>query len=145
MQVISRLFALLMVMTVAGTCSKNVMPAGDAASDVTTSDVTTSKDLGPTIGDVPPDTALTPPSGVTFPDAPQMSCGGDAGDCQFPPSVCADPSCDGGQCLGYGWVVYYDTPTCVSGQCAFTKRYFQCSFNYEMCVGGGCRFNGTIP
>jgi hypothetical protein len=139
MQVISRLFALLMVMTVAGTCSKNVMPGGDAASDVTTS-----KDLGPTNGDVPPDTALTPPSGVTFPDPPQMSCGGDAGDCQFPPSACADPSCDGGQCQGFEWVVYYDTPTCVSGQCAFTKRYFHCSFN-TACYGGGCRFNGTVP
>ena len=139
MQAMSKRFALLLVMAVAGACSKNVAPAGDAASDVTTA-----KDLDATNGDVPPDTALTPPPGITFPDAPRMSCAGDAPDCQFPPSACADPSCDGGQCPGAEWVVYYDSPTCASGQCAFIKRYFRCTFN-SACVGGGCRFNGTIP
>ena len=140
MRVIASLFALLTVMATGITCSKNVMPVGDAASDGTTP-----TDLGASNGDAPPDAALTPPSGVVFPDAPEMSCGGDAGDCELPPSACAEPSCDdAGQCPDLGWVVFYDAPTCVSGQCQFTRRYFKCSLD-TFCAGGGCRFNGTLP
>jgi hypothetical protein len=72
-----------------------------------------------------------------------MSCGGDAGDCQFPPSACGTLDCDAGSCTGASWVVYYDAPTCASGQCVFTKRYFQCSVS-TFCSLGGCRFNGTL-
>jgi hypothetical protein len=137
MRVTSRLFPVLAIMTLGSACSKNALSAGDAATDASTSN-----DLGSTNADVPPDAALTPPSGVTFPDAPQMSCAS-AGDCEFPPSACGRPDCDG-QCLAVEWVVYYDNPTCTSGQCVFTKRYFQCSGGMA-CAMGGCFFNVTIP
>ena len=42
--------------------------------------------------------AVIPPDNVMFPAAPELACGGDAGDCALPPSACADPSCDGGTC-----------------------------------------------
>lgn len=88
------------------------------------------------------DVAVVPPGSVLFPDAPDVACGGDAGECPLPPSACADPSCDGGACPGTQWVVYYDNPMCVSGQCVYTNRYFECSVS-TTCSGGGCRFNGT--
>jgi hypothetical protein len=140
MRVTSTLFALLMVTILGSTCSRSAS-TGDAATDVSASkDLGTSTDVGHA-PEVPAGTVLTPPAGITFPDAPPMSCGG-AADCQFPASACANLGCDGGACDPQAWVVYYDDPTCVNGQCAFTKRYFQCG-NSTACIGGGCRFNGT--
>jgi hypothetical protein len=139
MRATSTLLMLFTIMILGSTCSKSAA-TGDAATDVATS-----KDLGADVGqgpEVPAGTVLTPPARITFPDAPAMSCGGDAGDCQFPPSACANVGCDGGTCDFQEWVVYYDAPTCVSGRCVFTKRYFQCG-NSTACSGGGCRFNGT--
>ena len=78
-----------------------------------------------------------------FPEAPDIACGGDAAACPFPPSACADPSCDGGACPGLAWVVYYDSPTCVNSKCAYTNKYFECDVNAR-CSVGGCRFNGTL-
>jgi hypothetical protein len=92
--------------------------------------------------DIAPDAPVVPPANVTFPEAPEASCGDDAGECPLPPSACADYSCDGGICYGIGWVVYYDNPTCVSGQCVYTKRYFECNL-FSECVNGGCRYSGT--
>jgi hypothetical protein len=91
--------------------------------------------------DIPPDTQPTPPANVVFPDPPQLTCSR-VSDCEFPPSTCADPSCDGGVCPGYPWVVYYDNPQCNAGKCVFEQRYFECG-GWEVCSGGGCRFNGT--
>jgi hypothetical protein len=91
--------------------------------------------------DIPPNTQPTPPEHVRFPDPPQWTCAAPT-DCEFPPSACADPSCDGGACFGYSWAVYYDSPQCVTGKCVFEQRYFQCS-GATTCFEGGCRFNGT--
>jgi hypothetical protein len=103
-----------------------------------------SKDSGSAVGDAPLDLTFGPPAGLAFPDAPPMSCGGDAGDCQFPPSVCGVPSCDGGQCPKTPWIVYYLAPMCVSGQCVFTKRFFECQGEMP-CSNGACPFNSTVP
>ena len=147
-------FSLIGLAAVAPSCSSTAAKAGDAASpddvgqthdvgqanDVgQPSDARSTKDLAP---EVPADAALVPPAEVIFPEAPPMSCGA-ADECQFPPSACADPSCDGGVCPGVQWIVYYDSPTCVNGQCEYTKRYFQCLGN-NLCSAGGCRFNGTL-
>jgi hypothetical protein len=132
-------YALLVVLTVGGACSKNASPIGDAASDATTS-----KDSDSPSGDGSSDVSVGPPAGLTFPDAPPMSCGGDAGACPFPPSACGTSSCDSGQCPNAPWVVYYDAPVCVSGQCVFTKRFFECQGEMA-CSNGGCPFNMTIP
>lgn len=91
--------------------------------------------------DVPADSTVTAPEGVSFPDAPRASCA-TANDCDFPPSVCADPTCDGGDCPGRGWVVYFDKPACPAGSCVFERRYFQCG-NLSFCAAGGCRYAGT--
>ena len=151
MRALSRLCALLSMVTIGSACSKSALSAGDAAIDAptsndlgsTNSDVQASDDVDSTRADVPPDATLTPPPDFAFPEAPQMSCG-NAGDCQFPPSACGRPSCDGGQCFDPGWVVYYDDPTCQGGQCAFTQHYFACSGGMG-CAMGGCFFNVTIP
>ena len=92
--------------------------------------------------DIPADTQPTPPADVMFPNQPQITCA-TVSDCEFPPSACAAPSCDGGLCPGFSWVVYYDSPQCVAGQCVFEQRYFQCA-NGLSCNLGGCRFNGTF-
>lgn len=142
MRALSRLLMLVTAVTLGSTCSKNGAAVGDAAIDVpTSSDLGSTSDVGQA-SEVPADALLTPPAGVTFPDTASMSCAGGAEDCQFPPSACADLGCDGGQCPGLQWVVYYDNPRCVSGQCVFTKRYFQCGPG-TACSVGGCRFNGT--
>jgi hypothetical protein len=136
------IFALLLLPAVSSCSSSSTYKGGDAAitTDVAqSSDVAQTKDLA---SDIRVDAPVVPPANVMFPDAPEVSCGGDAGDCQFPPSACADPSCDGGACPGFQWVVYYDNPMCVSGKCVYTNRYFECSLG-TMCSAGGCRFNGT--
>ena len=92
--------------------------------------------------DIPPDSQPTPPADVMFPAPPQVSCAA-VSDCEFPPSACAAPSCDGGGCPGSEWVVYYDNPQCLAGKCAFEQRYFQCIGGLTTCSLGGCRFNGT--
>jgi hypothetical protein len=96
------------------------------------------RDAGP---EVPAEATLVPPADISFPEAPAMSCAV-ATDCPFPPSACADPSCDGGICPGEQWVIYYDSPSCVTGQCTYTKKYFQCQYS-DVCTAGGCHFNGT--
>jgi len=126
----------LLLLAVASSCSSSsTAKVGDAA---TTNDVGQTNDVA---ADVSAD-AVVPPANVMFPEAPDVSCGGDAGDCPLPPSACADPSCDGGACYGLQWVVYFDNPACVNGQCVYTNRYFECSLG-TMCTAGGCRFNGT--
>ena len=141
MRVTSSLFALLLVVIAGSACSKNGS-SGDAAADVPISnDVGSNHDVGQA-PEVPAGAVLTPPSGFTFPEAPAMSCNGGAADCQFPPSACGN-NCDAGACPNADWVVYYDSPTCVSEQCTFTKRYFQCG-NSTACSLGACRFNGTL-
>jgi hypothetical protein len=142
MSVTSSLSALVLVMIVGSTCSKNAS-SGDAATDVSISNDLGSTNDGGQAPEVPAGAMLTPPSGFTFPEAPAMSCGGDAADCQFPPSACGNIVCDASACSIANWVVYYDSPTCSSGQCVFTKQYFLCG-NGTACIGGGCRFNGTI-
>jgi len=142
MRVTSSLSALLLVMIVGSACSKGAS-SRDAATDVPMSnDLGSTNDVG-RAPDVPAGAMLTPPAGFTFPEAPAMSCGGDAADCQFPPSACGNIACDASACSAANWVVYYDSPTCVSAQCVFTKRYFLCG-NSTACINGGCRFNGTI-
>jgi hypothetical protein len=133
----------LLLPAVASSCSSSsTAKSGDAA---TTKDVGQANDVGQTHDvalDVSAD-AVVPPANVMFPEAPDVSCG-DAGDCPLPPSACADPSCDGGgACYGFRWVVYYDNPACVNGQCVYTNRYFECSLD-TTCTAGGCRFNGTL-
>jgi len=65
------------------------------------------------------------------PDPVPASCDGDAGDaagfCALPPSTCADSR----------WLVYYDDGQCVSGQCAWEKRYIDCAS--IGCFYGACR------
>jgi hypothetical protein len=138
---------LLFLMAVAPRCSSSSAAPADAAS---TNDVGHASDVGQTndvaqTGDAKSDATadvVLPPASVIFPDAPDVACGGDAGDCGLPPSACADPSCDGGACYGLQWVVYYDNPTCVNDKCVYTQRYFECSIG-AMCSAGGCRYNGT--
>jgi hypothetical protein len=132
-------YALFVVLTVGAACSKSATPSGDAASDSATS-----KDTASATGDGSSDVTVGPPAGITFPDASPMSCGGDAGDCQLPPSACGSSSCDGSSCAGTPWVVYYDSPTCVGGRCLFTKRFFECTGEVA-CINGACPFNVTVP
>jgi len=134
--------ASLLLSTAVGCSSSSTAKTGDAA---TTSDVGQVSDVSQTIdlrADAPVDAPVVPPANIVFPAAPDVSCGDDAGQCQFPPSACADPSCDTGSCPGLQWVVYYDSPMCVSGKCVYTNRYFQCSA-LATCTSGGCRYNGT--
>ena len=136
----------MLVFAALAACSSSAAKPGDAA---TTNDVGQAGDVAPPqdmsqTSEVPADAALVPPDNVSFPDMPEMACGGGPGDCQFPPSACADPSCDGGICAGFQWVVYYDNPMCVNGKCAYTKKYFECDIS-SYCSMGGCRFNGTLP
>ena len=130
------------LLAMASSCSSSsTAKGGDAAA---TNDVGQTSDVGQThdvAADVSAD-AVLPPANVSFPEAPDVDCGGDAAACPLPPSVCADPSCDASACPGLQWVVYYDNPTCVSGKCVYTNRYFECSVG-TMCAAGGCRFNGT--
>jgi len=145
--------ALLLLLATAAGCSSRTAKAGDASTtndvgqtnDVfQTSDVGQSRDLAPArdvAQEVPTGAVLVPPVYVGFPDAPEVACSGDAA-CPFPPSACADPSCDSGGCPGWGWVVYYDSPTCVNNTCVYTKKYFECDPS-SRCSAGGCRFNGT--
>jgi hypothetical protein len=134
---------LLVVAVLASACSRSALPAGDAATETgTPTDTASSVDSGQP--EIPADARLAPPMGITFPDAAPMTCGGDAGRCDFPPSACAAPDCTSTGCPGLAWIVYFDNPTCVSGQCVFTKRYFQCS-NSMACLSGGCISNVTIP
>jgi hypothetical protein len=148
MRTLSLISGLLVLMMVAASCSSTPQKLADAATtnDVgQTSDVLQFIDLGraDVQPNVPADAGLVPPDEITFPAPPEVACGGDAGECQFPPSACADPGCDGSVlCLSWSWVVYYDNPTCVSGRCTYTNRYFQCSSS-SFCSAGGCRFNGT--
>jgi hypothetical protein len=129
-------FASLLLAMASSCSSSNTAKGGDASS---TNDVGQTNDIA---SDMSADAPVVPPADVMFPEAPDLSCGGDAGECQLPPSACADPSCDGGACPGIQWVVYFDNPVCVSGKCVYTNRYFECS-NGTMCAAGGCRFNGT--
>ena len=135
-------FASLLLAMASGCSSSSTAKGGDASA---TNDLGQAGDVGQT-NDVAPDMStdapVVPPAAVMFPQAPDVSCGGGAGDCPLPPSACADPSCDGGACPGLQWVVYYDNPMCVSGKCVYTNRYFECSLE-TMCASGGCRFNGT--
>jgi hypothetical protein len=139
------IFAVLLLSTVSS-CSRTVpAKSGDAA---TTIDVGPTIEAGQTIdfGQVQQDAAsgtAVAPDNVMFPAAPDLACGGDAGECPLPPSACADPSCDGGGiCPGWQWVVYYDDPVCVSGKCVYTNWYFKCDA-LSMCSLGGCHYNGT--
>ena|SRR5260221_7514019 len=136
MRHLSRLFALLGVIASGSACSKTALTTGDAMTDTPPASNLDSRTDVAQGSEAPPDASLTPPADITFPDPPRMSCGG-AGDCQLPPSACADPG------RGSQWVVYFDSPTCVSGQCVFTKRYFQCGPS-TACFLGGCSFNGTV-
>lgn len=137
-----------------GGCSGSAGKVRDAGtnSDVSqTNDAPRTSDRAP-IGDggrardaaveIPAEAVFAPPPNVIFPEAPQSSCAGTANDCELPPSACAEPSCDGGVCQGYRWVIYYDSPTCVSGKCKYTNRYFECTVS-TVCSAGGCRYNGT--
>jgi hypothetical protein len=54
---------------------------------------------------------------------PRIHVDPDAGECGFPPSICAD---------GH-WLVYYDYGTCVGGSCQWAKQYLYC---HEGCTGG---------
>jgi len=140
---VPNVFALLVVAVFGGGCSKTALSPSDAATETgTPTDTASLVDVAEP--EIPADAGPTPPAGITFPDAPPMSCGADAGSCDFPPSACADRDCTASGCPGIAWIVYYDSPTCVSGQCVFTKRYFQCS-NSMACVSGGCISNVTIP
>ena len=141
MKTLPSIFASLLL-AMAPSCSSRPAQGVDAAS---TNDAGLNTDFRLTndvASDVSADAPVVPPANVMFPAAPDASCGDDAGDCQLPPSACADPSCDGGSCPGFQWVVYYDNPMCVSGKCVYTNRYFQCSA-LTMCTYGGCRYNGT--
>ena len=138
----------LLLLAMASTCSSSsTFKGNDAAitNDVgQNNDVAQSIDIGQTkdvASDIAAD-AVVPPANVSFPEAPDVACGGDAAACPLPPSACADPSCDASACYGLQWVVYYDNPTCVSGKCVYTNRYFECSLGTQ-CTSGGCRFNGT--
>ena len=138
---------LALAFLVVGCSSSHSAKFGDAS---TTTDVVLTIDgilfldtkVADTKVDIAPDAPVVPPANVSFPEAPEASCGDDAGECPLPPSACADYSCDGGICWGLGWVVYYDNPTCVSGTCVYTKRYFECSVLSE-CSAGGCHYSGT--
>jgi len=144
----------VVVVLTTGGCASGSGKAGDAATNkdlgdandaVQASDLTAPGDRGgarDTAVDIPADAGFVPPANVTFPEPPEMSCAGSASDCEFPPSACAAPSCDGGNCPGLQWVVYYDAPSCVGGKCKYTNRYFECTSN-TACSAGGCRFNGT--
>jgi hypothetical protein len=128
--------------------STRAVKGGDASS---TNDVGQTSDIGKSSDvaqardvaqEVPAGALLVPPTNVMFPEAPEAACGGDALECPFPPPACADPSCDGGGCPGWAWVVYYDSPTCANSRCGYTKKYFECDVT-SRCSAGGCRFNGT--
>lgn len=142
------IFALFLLATASGCSSSSTAKGGDASSTNDagqTSDVVQTNDLlqvNDVASNMSADAPVVPPDNVIFPEAPDVPCGGDAGDCQLPASACADPSCDAGSCPGLQWVVYYDNPTCVSGRCAYTNRYFVCSI-LATCSAGGCRYNGT--
>jgi hypothetical protein len=147
MRAVTTVSALLV--TLAPSCSSSSAKPVDAAgandvrqtSDVgQLHDIALGRDIAP---EVAADAAMVPPDNVMFPDAPEATCTGAAADCPFPPSACADPSCDGGACAGLPWVVYYDSPICLSGKCAYQKRYFECDVS-SRCSSGGCRFNGTL-
>jgi len=134
---------LALLLAIASGCSSSVTAKGGDAAVTTdvgqSNDVAQTNDVGQT-NDATAD-AVVPPANVMFPAGPDVSCGGDAGDCPLPPSACAVP-CDPTSCDGLQWVVYYDDPVCVSGKCVYTNRYFECSPG-TMCTAGGCRFNGT--
>src|SRR2546430_13373968 len=69
--------------------------------------------------EIPPDAQPTPPANVSFPEPPLLTCSV-ASDCDFPPSACADPSCNNASsCPGIRWVVYYDNPQCTAWRCVF--------------------------
>jgi hypothetical protein len=125
-----------------GATTSDVGNTGDHASEDTrqNGDVDRTRDVAT---EVPADAAIVPPANVMFPEPPEVACHGDATDCPFPPSSCANPGCDGGTCAGLAWVVYYDSPTCVNSKCAYAKRYFECDVSSQ-CSAGGCRFNGTL-
>ena len=137
----------LVVLIAAASCSSNSAKSVDAAVTSTAGDAgDTGGDVGQTLdvaAEVLVDAAIVPPDTITFPEAPEATCHGDATDCPLPPSACADPSCDGGTCPGLQWVIYYDIPTCVNDKCAYEKRYFECTVS-TVCSAGGCRFNGTL-
>ena len=143
MKALAKGFAsIVMLMALAPGCSSSPAKGVDAAGtkDVgQTSDVGQARDVPP---EVPANATLDPPTDVSFPEAPEIACSGDAAECPFPPSACGDPSCDGGACPYWAWVVYYDSPTCVNGRCAYVKKYFRCDSS-SICAAGGCRFNGT--
>jgi hypothetical protein len=64
------------------------------------------------------------------PDPSPVGCGADAaeaGFCPLPYSVCADSR----------WLVFYDNAQCVSGSCAWEKRYLDCGS--IGCFVGQCR------
>jgi len=149
MRAVTPVFALLVTLAVSPSCSGNSPKPIDAASATDlgqTIDVGQMSDIGhgtDVAPEVPADAAVVPPDNVMFPEAPEVVCTGAATDCPFPPSACADPSCDGGACAGLPWVVYYDSPSCVSGKCVYQKRYFECEVS-SVCRAGGCRFNGTL-
>jgi hypothetical protein len=95
----------------------------DSAGDVWSS--------GPPLQDAAPGvgfdaTNLTTPG----PDPGPVGCGADAaeaGFCPLPYSVCADSR----------WLLFYDNAQCVSGSCAWEKRYLDCGS--IGCFVGQCR------
>lgn len=92
----------------------------DTAFDRTPFDATWS---GPTDA---PDDAPDPPA-VHCGASESDEAGADAGLCDPPPSICADP----------WWLVYYTNGRCVDGACRYDKATLFCNL--------GCSYGGCVP
>ena len=143
----------LILLVVTAGCPKDPAQKGDAATGQPTSGADSApgttivgvSDAAPPPPQRPPDAQATPPLAIAFPDPPAVSCTGDAGEqggCDFPQPACAQIEIDdAGTLHGRDWLVYYDNPRCVAGQCVYDPLYYQCVSTF--CSNGGCRSNFT--